>query len=63
MFLLRFTLVINNFEQKSIYKKNVFSWPCMFFKRIFFEEMQAERWVLGPKIVKQGLIKTKMEYE
>ena len=47
VFLLRSTFVISNFDQKLNLQKIFFS--CIFFKGIFFVEMQAERRALGPK--------------
>ena len=44
VFLLRSTFVINNSDQKSIYKK----FMCAF-KGIFFVNMQVERRTFGPK--------------
>ncbi len=51
VFLLRSMFVINNFDEKSIYIKIIFSYT--FFKGIFSVEMQAERRAIGPKIVKK----------
>ena len=45
--LLRSTFVITKFDQKLNLQKIIFS--CIFFKGVFFLEMQAERRAFGPK--------------
>ena len=54
VFLLRLTFSITNFEQ-VIYNKKKFS--CIFFKGIFFVEMQAEQRAFGPKNSQKSTLK------
>ena len=48
VFLLRSTFVISDFDQKLNLQKIIF-FSCIFFKGVFFVEMQAERRAFGPK--------------
>ena len=56
VFLLRSTFVISNFDQKLNLQKIIF-FSCIFFKGIFFVEMQAERRALGPKNIQKTTYK------